>query len=134
MKKDELVSFILHNQSEQDYYYYLLDITPDGAISALFPDSQEREEYALIKAGEKLDLSEEALLLMEHRGAETLKLIASTQPFDVLLLEQESLQRERDRGLNPIEQLLVNAVHGNRGLARVSNTEWVTEQVTLEVK
>ena len=133
LKKDEFLSFILHNKSEQDYYYYLLDLSPDGAISALFPDSEERKEYALIKAGEERDLSEEMLLFMEQRGAETLKLIASTQPFDVSLLEQDTF-RERGESLNPIEQLLVNAVHGNRGLARVSNTEWVTEQVTFEVK
>ena len=38
-KKGELLSFRLHNQSEQDYYYYLLDLSPDGVIYAIFPDS-----------------------------------------------------------------------------------------------
>ncbi len=134
VKKGELFSFSLHNQSEQDYYYYLLDISPDGAIYAIFPDSQERMESARIKAGEKRDLNEDVLLMMEEVGAEILKLIVSTQPIDVSLLEQDIFRQRGSGNLNPLERLLVSVAHGQRGLVRVPNAEWITEQVTFEVK
>jgi hypothetical protein len=128
----ELISFSLHNQSKQDYYCYLINLSTDGAIYALYPNSKENEEYALIKAGEKRELFDEAMLMTEQSGEETIKLIASKQPIEVLLLEQDAFKRNRK--LNPLERLLVSAAQGLRGLSRVQNYEWMTEQVSFQVK
>jgi len=38
------------------------------------------------------------------------------------------------KGLNPLERLLVNAVHGVRGTRKVRNDDWATGQVILEVE
>ncbi|EDN68462.1 hypothetical protein BGP_5120 [Beggiatoa sp. PS] len=38
------------------------------------------------------------------------------------------------KGLNPLERLLVNAVHGIRGKLSKRNDDWATEQVMFEVK
>ena len=132
VSKNDILSFTLHNKSSQDYYTYLINIGADGAIYALFPDPQERKEYARIKAGKQRQLRDEVLLKLEQVGEETLKLIASRQPIDVSLLEQE-IFRER-ANLNPLERLLTNAVHGERGLSPVLNAEWATGQVTFMVK
>ncbi len=133
-KPGELITFTLHNQSKQDYYCYLINISSDGAIYILFPNSQENKEYALIKANKKRELFEEVLLMMVQSGEETIKLIASKQPIDVLLLEQKAFKGSRHLRLNPLERLLVSAAQGQRGLSRISNSEWVTEQVSFQVK
>jgi hypothetical protein len=53
----------------------------------------------------------------------------------VSLLEQSPFVDGGLKGnLNPLEQLLVNAVHGWRGNASIRNDEWATEQVTVEVE
>jgi hypothetical protein len=124
LSQDDILIFTLHNQSEQDYYCYFIKIGIDGSISAIFPHN---EEYTLVKAGERRELFEE---VMEQSGEQTIKFIASTQPIDILLLEQGRFER-REEDLNSLERLLVNAVHGQRGISRVSNSEWVTGQVTL---
>jgi hypothetical protein len=131
LSKGDILSFSLHNESNRNYYVYLINIGADGAIYALFPAPEERMEYARLKPGEKRELAGEVLLKLEA-GEETLKVIASRRPIDVSLLEQE-IFRERGSDLNPLERLLTNAVHGERGLSRVSNSEWVTGQVTFVV-
>jgi len=131
----DILTFSLHNQSEQDLYCYFINISADGAIYAIFPYREENEEYTLLKAGEKRQLFEEVVLILEQSGEETVKFIASTHPIDVLLLEQEEFRLRGDEAvLNSLERLLVSAAHGLRGLSRVSISDWVTEQVTFEVK
>lgn len=138
---DELLAFTIENRCpDKDYYVYLLEIAPNGAISAIFPRPEDRGEVALIPAGNTLDLYKAGYALrLEESGEEVIKVIASRQPIDVGLLEQRGYQallagRETRRGgLNPLERLLVNAVHGTRGVAEVRNDEWGTEQVVLPV-
>jgi hypothetical protein len=53
----------------------------------------------------------------------------------VSLLEQAAFEkRRRKNNLNPLEHLLVNAVHGERRRTLIRNDDWATEQVTFEVK
>ncbi len=135
LNQNDVLTFSLHNESNQDYYSYLINISSDGGISAIFPHPEEGREYARIKAGEKLVLSaEDVMLLLDSVGEQTLKLFATTQPMDVSLLEQERFRRRNQSALNPLERLLTSAVHGQRGVARVpKNYDWVTGQVTFEV-
>ncbi len=131
LSKNDILTFTLHNQSDQDYYSYLINIGADGAISTIFPVGTENMESARIKAGEKWELGDKGMLMVVQSGEETLKLITSTRPFDVLLLEQEKFQT---RASTPLGHLLVNAMQGLRGVAHMKNVEWVTGQVTFEVK
>jgi hypothetical protein len=88
-------------------------------------------EYARVKAGEKRELIEQVALILKNVGEQTLKLIATTRPIDVSLLQEEGFKGEA----NPLERLLLNAAHGARArLLRMSNQEWFTGQVTFEVK
>jgi hypothetical protein len=85
----DILTFILYNKSERDYYCYLIDISPDGAIYAIFPNPEEDNmEYARVRAGELRDLIGEVGLMAELVGEETIKFIATRQPIDVALLEQ----------------------------------------------
>jgi len=127
LSKGDILSFSLHNESNRNYYVYLINIGADGAIYALFPDPQERMEYARVKAREKRDLAEEVLLKVEA-GEETLKVIASRRPIDVSLLEQQKY-RERGSDLNPLERILTNAVHGERGASQCVPAIWTLEVV-----
>jgi hypothetical protein len=135
LKKNDILTLTLHNQSGQDYYCYLINISPDGSIYAIFPDPEERMEYARVKAGEKRDLIDDVIIILKNVGEQTLKLIATTSPIDVSLLQKEGFARHNQEKLNPLERLLVSAAHGQRGrVLRVSNEEWVTGQVMFEVK
>jgi len=136
LNKNDILTFTLYNQSDQDYYFYLINLSLDGAIYAIFPDPKPEKESALLKAGEKRDLNYDVLFKVDQAGEEIIKLIASTRPINVLLLEQEVFSQRNDDApkLNPLEQLLVNAAYGERGLSRVQNIEWVTGEVTFEMK
>jgi len=135
LDKNQLVTFTLHNQSDyQGYYCYILNIGPDGAIYAIFPPQDERQEYVFVDAGETRKLIDDELGLETiFEGKETLKLIVSTKPIDVRLLEQEPFKQRS--GFNPLEELLfVYAVHGKRGRALSGNAQWATGLTAFEVK
>lgn len=135
LNKEDILTFTLHNKSRQDYYCYLINISPDGTIYVIYPNPEEGMEYARIKAGEKRELIDEVVLILENVGEQTLKLIATTSPIDVSLLQTDGFKGGNISDLNPLERLLVSAAHGQRGkIIRISNDEWVTEQVTFEVK
>ncbi|MEN8221152.1 MAG: hypothetical protein ABFS56_33340, partial [Pseudomonadota bacterium] len=135
LNEDDMLSFTLHNQSRRDYYCYLINISPDGSIYAIYPDPEERMEYARIKAGEKRELIDDVVLILKNVGEQTLKLIATTRPMDVSLLQKEGFKGRSEADFNPLERLLVNAAHGARAvLLRLSNDEWFTGQVTFDVK
>jgi hypothetical protein len=81
-----------------------------------------------------MHVPKDGILMTDQIGEETIKLITTTQPIDISLLEQSKFKRRGVKGLNPLEQLLVNAVHGVRGTRKVKNDEWATGLVTFEVK
>ena len=121
-----------HNQSKQDYYCYLINISPNDAIYAIFPDPYERMESARIKAEEKRELMTEVVLPMNEIGENIIQVITTTYPIDISLLEQPPLRNEKK--LNPVEQLLLNAAHGRRGNVSTPTEEWAMKRVSFEVK
>ncbi|MEN8216859.1 MAG: caspase family protein [Pseudomonadota bacterium] len=129
LSQGKTLSFSLYNKSEQDYYCYLINISPDDAINIIFPPYWEGMEFAKIMKGEKREVVN--TLRVAEVGEESLKLIISNQPIDVWLLEQPPI---RGRALNPLEQLLVNAVHGWRdSVPPIGIDEWATGQATFKV-
>lgn len=128
----EILTFSLYNQSRWSYYCYLINISPKGAIFAIFPDPKiDIPEDARIYAREKLELIDQAGLKAEFVGEETIKFITSRYPIDIRLLEQPNIKS----GLNPLERMLVNVVHGTRGEpVSLRNDEWATGSVVFEVK
>jgi hypothetical protein len=92
-----------HNESEEKYYCYLINISPDNAINVIFPNPEESKEYASLKP-------HEVVFVMGDVGKETIKLIISKNPIRIWLLEQPGVKNV----LNPLERLLDNALHGWR--------------------
>lgn len=135
LKVGDILTFILKNTSGKDYYCYLLDLSPDGKVEAIFPDTGASTESALLRVGMTLDLSTEVGLRLEDPGQETVKLIATQMPIDISLLEQSGYTRGRngDRPLNPLEHLLCNAMHGTRGAVSLRNDDWATIQFEIDV-
>jgi hypothetical protein len=138
----ELLTFTLTNTSTTAFYCYLLNISPDGKIETLFPDLATVAENALVTTGESRDVKNG--LLTDLLGKETLKLIVSSQPIDVSLLEMVGFQQRGtevagypdDKELNPLEQLLLHAASRTRGLLlnyEPQRDTWLTEQVTFEI-
>ncbi len=132
IKQYDILTFTLKNTSQHDYFCYVINISPDGAIASIFPDPEERDEYARFNAGQTRDLSDITGLYTEFVGEETVKLIITRYPIDIALLQQERFRRDVVR--NPMEHLLSNAVHGFRGPVSLRNDEWATEQFEFEVK
>jgi hypothetical protein len=134
LNTDDILSFSLQNNSRDDYYCYLINITPDGSIYAIYPNPEEGMEYAHLKAREQRSLNEEVILILKNVGEQTIKLIATTTAIDISLLEKEGFKGRNLSDLNPLERLLVSAAHGERGeLLLMSNDEWFTGQVAFEV-
>ena len=45
--KNDIISFTLHNRSRRDWYMYILNLGPDGKISAVYPAPGSQAEAAL---------------------------------------------------------------------------------------
>lgn len=135
LTQKQILTFTLRNESKWvDYYCYILNIGPDGAIYSIFPLAEDAMEYPRVPAGKTRELFEEDIgLVTEWVGEETIKFITSRSPIDVRLLEQEAFQQ---RGkFNPLEWLLfAHAVHGGRGRAMKRNDDWATGLVGFQVE
>jgi len=130
LSKDKILDFTLHNKSEEKYYCYLINISPDNAINVIFPNPEDSNEYARLNPGDSLRLTKEVVFVMGDVGKETIKVITSKNPIKIGLLEQPGVKNV----LNPLERLLNNALHGRRENASIELGEWATGQVTFEVK
>ena len=135
LKKDEILTFSLHNRSRRrDYYCYIFNISPDGAIASIFPEPEDIKEYARVNARGTLDLIGETGLKAEWVGEETIKFIISRYPIDVSLLEQDAFE-QRGGNFNPLEMLLfAHTVYGKRGRVSLRNDEWATGSAAFEVR
>jgi len=92
IQHNSLMSFILHNNSDQDYYSYLINISPKHGIYTIFPDPYARMESARLKKGETRDIVKDGIINMDEKGKNTIMVITSVKPIDTALLEQESLR------------------------------------------
>ncbi len=136
--QEQIVTFSIGNDASSDYYVYLLDIGPDGAIEVIFPEAGLSDDEALISPGENLDLFERGhALLLDKGGEETVKIIASHEAINVTLLEQSGFTARGDtrgKDMNPLERLLSSALSGTRGVSiLIHPTTWGTQQYTLNV-
>jgi hypothetical protein len=135
LNEGDILTFSLHNRSRRrDYYCYIFNISPNGAIDSIFPERLDPLEYARVNAGETLDLIQETGLLTEMVGEETLKFIISRYPIEVSLLEQKAFQ-QRGGQFNLSELLLfAHTVYGKRGRVSLRNDEWATGSAAFEVR
>ena len=133
--RQQIVTFSIKNNSDKDYYLYLLDIAPDGSILIVFPKAGLNDEAALISSGKSLNLlQEDYALLLDTAGEETVKVIASLEPIRVELLEQAAYKSRGANSMNPLEKLLSSALGGQRGQSiSIRPATWGVQQITLKV-
>jgi len=60
-------------------------------------------EYARVKAGEKRELIKDVVLILKNLGEQTIKLIATTRPMDVSLLQKDGFKGRTEADLNPLD-------------------------------
>ena len=135
LNEGDIITFTLHNRTRRRAYYcYIFNISPDGAISSIFPEPEDLMEYARVNARETLDLIGETGLMAELVGEETIKFIISRYPIDVSLLEQEAFE-QRGEQFNLSELLLfAHTVYGKRGRVSLRNDEWATGLAAFDVR
>ena len=133
-EKGEILTYTLANTSSQGLYAYLIAISANGEISALFPVGGDREDVAYLDAGESLDTFAEGYgHILEVEGEEVVKLIFSREPVNISLLEQGGFTQRSGSALNPIEQLLTNATFGARGAVAIRNDSWGATELAFRI-
>lgn len=97
------------------------------------PTKYSIQDDPSLKQGECIDLVQRRWLYFTELGLETIKLIASSNPIDVRLLEnEEGFLTVRE--LNSLERLLHYADRRRRDFERVKVENWGTLQADYEVQ
>lgn len=133
VKRGDAIIFALKNEdNEKSWYTYLLDIAPDGKVSRLYPKKYSNQDDALLKSKKGEDLIASRWMRLNDPGVETIKLIVSTEPIDVRLLENEE-GYERKGDLKPLERLLKAAGRRRGDFEDIKVEDWGTLQDDHEV-
>jgi len=137
---NDLLTFTFKNNTPEKLYFYLLDISPSGEISVIFPPASARREDALVipKKSRHTASVDQAGMQASELGEESIKLIVSKKSLDISILEQAGYKHFRaTRGENnPLENLLVDAIYGTRGSGMsqpVRKNEWCTKEYSFIV-
>lgn len=136
LRKGDVVTFEVTNKGSRDYYLYLLNLSPDGGIHAIFPLPSQAREHARVSVAKTRDLSGETGLLLNAPGQETVKVIASAEPIDVRLFEMAgyaAYKGTRGSGMNPLERLLAEAMGTRGAVVSLREADWGTLQVEFPV-
>ena len=117
LQRNQILSLTLTNLADQPLYFYVINLGAHGQVAPLFPYPEDPPNIARLGPGRSLDLFEQGYgLLLETRGLETLKVIATQTPIDIGALEQDGYRRRGGQAsLNPLERLLAGASLGTRG-------------------
>jgi hypothetical protein len=132
---NNVVSFtVKNNDPSLAYYVYILDLTPDGGVTAIFPTRQMNQEEARINPGEERDLSAVAGLLLNTPGTEVIKLIATRDPIEARLFESADYDKVRGGSPNPLERLISEAMYTRGQAVSMAQDDWGTLQVEFAVR
>lgn len=139
VNEGETITATLTNNSEQDLYVAILDLSSDGSISVVYPTQQGTEE--VLKR--QLTLSRTFTTFVPNGRStvtDVLKVFASYRPVDLSPLTQGTIRglddsTERD----PLEELLFDSTGVSRGVSPLLNKPldlgtWTTIQRVLRVK
>ena len=130
---------VFKNNAASNLYFYLIDITPNGKILAIFPGLQDSNSSVMVPSGKEQDFADLAGLMIEEPGEDTVKLIASQMPLDVALFEQTSYVTRGDKkgSENPLESFLSRSMgNATRGpiATGTKRSQWGTVMFSFEGK
>lgn len=123
----EYFKFKIENQSGKDMYITLFDLSTDGSIQILFPPEGAGE---LVKNGDSIILPS-VFETTGPPGAETFKIIATTDPTNFHPLTQRGVIR----GRSPLESLMEVALGRTRAkVTKVASIDdWTTSQIDFVI-
>lgn len=127
------MTFSLKNKDPKNpWYAYLLNVSPDGKVLRIYPTRYDNQEEARLNGDERVDLAKMRWLRLDDPGVETIKLIVSSVPVDIKLLENaEGFEKKGD--LNPLEKLLREAGRGRGIIDEARIGDWGTVQADYNV-
>lgn len=131
-----VLGFAVKNEGREPRYVYLLNIGPDAEVNVIFPPPYRAREDARVEPGESRDLSQESALLLNERGTEMVKLLATSEPIDVRLFQRagyRAVKRQRGGTLNPLERLLSTAMYTRGKPIFSAPRSWGTKQAEFPV-
>ena len=123
----EYFRFKIENQSGKDMYITLFDLSTDGSIQVLYPPEGAGE---LVKNGDQITL-QSVFETTGPPGAETFKIIATTDPTNFQFLTQKGVSR----GASPLEALMELALVRTRAkITKVATIDdWTTSQIDFVI-
>lgn len=123
-KPGDCFSPLIASREVEKRHVYLLHLGSDFSVSLVYPGEQEAKEADAPVAPRKPVAVPEVFCMNDQPGRDYFMLIATQQPIDLSVLQQEGL-RTRGQALDPLSQLLQNARHPTRGeAASVSVSDW----------
>jgi hypothetical protein len=139
-KSGDLFYVKMTNASERNLYVYLYSITTTGKINLLYPTQNAKETlkpnlpftsvaasgcYGIFQVGKPEDMP---------LGKETLKLIATTEPFPAELLTSPAVAKTATRDGSALSKLLSQTATNQRsGPIEISVSDWVTKDINIEI-
>jgi uncharacterized caspase-like protein len=139
VNEGETIIATLTNNSEQDLYVAILDLSSDGSISVVYPTQQGTEE--VLKP--QLTLSRSFATFVPNGQStvtDVLKVFASYKPINLTPLTQGAIRGlDESAELDPLEELLLDSTGVSRGVSPLLNkpldlSTWTTVQRVLRVK
>jgi hypothetical protein len=119
----------LENQSAQDLYLTVINISTDGAINIMYPQAGARDPLRKGRSIETIYYETAA-----PAGLDTYKIIATTQYTDFSFLAEEAIRRSAQ---SPLEWLLSQAAKATRGKGVAADNlklnTWGTRQIQFVV-
>jgi hypothetical protein len=139
VNEGETIIATLTNNSEQDLYVAILDLSSDGSVSVVYPTQQGNEE--VLKP--QLTLSRSFATFVPNGQStvtDVLKVFASYKPINLTPLTQGAIRGlDESAELDPLEELLLDSTGVSRGVSPLLNkpldlSTWTTVQRVLRVK
>ena len=134
--QETLMLFEIVNNSQNDYYIYLVNITLDGSIIPFYPIEGQNIGAGLVKSERKRRIEDQSLIIFEPR--EYVRFIASKEPIDIYLLSQDGFTTRSidENKLNPVETILAQSVgsptRGKQG-GKIGSSTWSTKIIAFDI-
>ncbi len=88
-KENNILSFTLVNNTNENLYAYIINYTNDGMVIPVFAPDKSKKNEALIPYGQEKELS--SIYLGLSAKSENIRLIVSRYPLDLSSLSQDSI-------------------------------------------
>lgn len=130
------LGFSIKNNSDDNYYVYILNISARDGAFAFFPPRDSTLEQALIPSQSTSQLNKAGALYFPEPGREIVKVFISRKPIDTCVFDYAGTKTRAARGSfsSPLEKLLSRAgrTRGQVEAAPVSS-EWGTLQTQFAI-